>query len=168
MWEERIVFKGLAEQGGIVGSHLFRPQLAVISPRRRRLTRVIGSMRGEGSPRKHRTTSQIDFLTRYTRPGVRPSCWLSRQLHVYWPNQSPTSCHIARRAKMADQNVPLDLAIAVPTFIGSLLSFLATATAIILQMIHPPDRHPRHAFIINLLVSGRRPRSVSRYERKAS
>ncbi|PHH67532.1 hypothetical protein CDD82_1388 [Ophiocordyceps australis] len=48
---------------------------------------------------------------------------------------------------------PPDLAIAVPTFIGSLLSFLATSVAIVLHFISPPKRHFRHALIINLLVA---------------
>jgi hypothetical protein len=49
----------------------------------------------------------------------------------------------------------VDYIIAVPTFIGSLLSFLGSATAIIFQIIRPPRRHFRHALIINLLAAGK-------------
>jgi hypothetical protein len=52
--------------------------------------------------------------------------------------------------------VPIELAVAIPTFIGSLLSFLATSIAIIFHIISPPSRHFRHALIINLLVAGMR------------
>lgn len=48
----------------------------------------------------------------------------------------------------------VDLAIAVPTFIGSVLSFVATTIAIALHVYKPPKRHFRHALIINLLVAG--------------
>ncbi|PHH64216.1 hypothetical protein CDD81_4830 [Ophiocordyceps australis] len=51
------------------------------------------------------------------------------------------------------QYEPPDLAIAVPTFIGSLLSFIATSIAITLHLLSPPKRHFRHALIINLLVA---------------
>ncbi|VUC23762.1 unnamed protein product [Clonostachys rosea] len=47
----------------------------------------------------------------------------------------------------------IDNVIAIPTFIGSLLSFLASAVAIILQIVRPPRRHFRHALIVNLLIS---------------
>ncbi|CAH0020295.1 unnamed protein product [Clonostachys rhizophaga] len=47
----------------------------------------------------------------------------------------------------------IDYVIAIPTFIGSLLSFLASAVAIILQIARPPRRHFRHALIVNLLIS---------------
>ncbi|PHH87571.1 hypothetical protein CDD83_8684 [Cordyceps sp. RAO-2017] len=54
---------------------------------------------------------------------------------------------------MSSSSPPLDLAIAVPTFIGSLLSFLATTAAISLHVLSPPKQHFRHALIINLLVA---------------
>ncbi|KAF4589104.1 hypothetical protein GQ602_002993 [Ophiocordyceps camponoti-floridani] len=45
------------------------------------------------------------------------------------------------------------MAIAVPTFIGSLLSFLATLVALGFHFYSPPRRHFRHALVINLLVA---------------
>lgn len=54
--------------------------------------------------------------------------------------------------KMAETKI--DYVIAIPTFIGSLLSFLASAVAIVLQIARPPRRHFRHALIVNLLISG--------------
>ncbi|WAO82859.1 Git3 domain-containing protein [Fusarium falciforme] len=48
---------------------------------------------------------------------------------------------------------PIDPVIAIPTFMGSLLSFLATSIAIVLHVVIPPKRHFRHALIINLLVA---------------
>lgn len=56
---------------------------------------------------------------------------------------------------MEEKNrVAIEAAVAIPTFIGSLLSFLATSTAIVFHVISPPSRHFRHALIINLLVAG--------------
>lgn len=56
---------------------------------------------------------------------------------------------------MDGERVPIEKAVAIPTFIGSLLSFLATSTAIVFHIMFPPSRHFRHALIINLLVAGR-------------
>uniref|UniRef100_A0A8H7N621 G-protein coupled receptors family 1 profile domain-containing protein n=1 Tax=Bionectria ochroleuca TaxID=29856 RepID=A0A8H7N621_BIOOC len=47
----------------------------------------------------------------------------------------------------------IDFVVAIPTLVGSWLSFLASTTAIVLQVVRPPRRHFRHALIINLLVS---------------
>ncbi|RDA94912.1 hypothetical protein CP533_0118 [Ophiocordyceps camponoti-saundersi (nom. inval.)] len=47
----------------------------------------------------------------------------------------------------------LDLAVAVPTFIGSLLSFIATLVALTFHFFSPPRRHFRHSLVINLLVA---------------
>ncbi|CAG9991023.1 unnamed protein product [Clonostachys byssicola] len=47
----------------------------------------------------------------------------------------------------------VDFVVAIPTLVGSWLSFLASTTAIVLQIVRPPRRHFRHALIINLLVS---------------
>lgn len=58
-------------------------------------------------------------------------------------------------------SVPLELAVAIPTFIGSLMTFLATSTAIVFHIIYPPSRHFRHALIINLLVAGTLTRCLS-------
>lgn len=55
---------------------------------------------------------------------------------------------------MSAESQPIDYAIALPTFIGSLLSFLASAVAIGFQIARPPRRHFRHALIVNLLVAG--------------
>ncbi|KAK1671592.1 G protein-coupled glucose receptor regulating Gpa2-domain-containing protein [Colletotrichum godetiae] len=53
---------------------------------------------------------------------------------------------------MAPANV--DLAVSIPTFIGSVLSALFTFTVLILHFISPPRRrHVRHALIVNLLLS---------------
>lgn len=50
----------------------------------------------------------------------------------------------------------LQLVVILPTLTGSLLSFLATAAAIIGHFVFPPGRHFRHALILNLLVAGTR------------
>ncbi|KAK1515742.1 uncharacterized protein CCOS01_12940 [Colletotrichum costaricense] len=48
----------------------------------------------------------------------------------------------------------VDLAVAIPTFIGSVLSALFTFAVLILHFISPPRRrHVRHALIVNLLLS---------------
>jgi hypothetical protein len=48
---------------------------------------------------------------------------------------------------------PVDYAIAIPTFIGSLLSCLGSAIALAFQIARPPRRHFRHSLIVNLLVA---------------
>lgn len=53
---------------------------------------------------------------------------------------------------MSSSNI--DMVVAIPTFIGSLLSFLATSSAIVLHVVAPPKQHFRHALIMNLLVAG--------------
>ena len=50
-------------------------------------------------------------------------------------------------------NEPI-LVIAIPTFIGSAVSFLGTAMALVLHIIIPPKRHFRHALIVSLLIAG--------------
>jgi hypothetical protein len=57
---------------------------------------------------------------------------------------------------MREGYVKLDLAVSIPTFVGSSLSFLAASTVLLLQLIYPPGRHFRHALIVNLLISGER------------
>ncbi|KAG6093313.1 hypothetical protein E4U31_006848, partial [Claviceps sp. LM219 group G6] len=54
---------------------------------------------------------------------------------------------------MAGPNGQLVKAIVIPTFVGSLLSCLASFTALILHMTLPPKRHFRHALILNLLIA---------------
>ncbi|KAG5993332.1 hypothetical protein E4U43_003533, partial [Claviceps pusilla] len=54
---------------------------------------------------------------------------------------------------MADTTAKLVKAIVIPTFVGSLLSFVASSTALVLHMTLPPKRHFRHALILNLLVA---------------
>lgn len=54
---------------------------------------------------------------------------------------------------MAESN-DIDYLIAVPTFIGSLLSFLGSSIALVFQIARPPQRHFRHSLIVNLLVAG--------------
>lgn len=49
---------------------------------------------------------------------------------------------------------PIDHVVAIPTFIGSLLSFLGSATALGFQVARPPQHHFRHSLIVNLLVAG--------------
>ncbi|CAK4033788.1 Hypothetical predicted protein [Lecanosticta acicola] len=51
--------------------------------------------------------------------------------------------------------MPLQLVIAVPTFICSLLSLLASTTFAILYILYPPERHFRQALIVNLLIAGK-------------
>ncbi|KAI0158308.1 G protein-coupled glucose receptor regulating Gpa2-domain-containing protein [Xylariaceae sp. FL1272] len=48
---------------------------------------------------------------------------------------------------------PVNYSIAVPTFIGSLLSSLSSAVALGFQIARPPQRHFRHSLIVNLLVA---------------
>ncbi|KAL5584317.1 hypothetical protein FOVSG1_013706 [Fusarium oxysporum f. sp. vasinfectum] len=45
-----------------------------------------------------------------------------------------------------------DLAITVPTLVGSVLSTIAIVVVLSLHAISPPRRHVRHALIINLLL----------------
>ncbi|PFH61464.1 hypothetical protein XA68_17295 [Ophiocordyceps unilateralis] len=54
---------------------------------------------------------------------------------------------------MSSPRDSIDLAVAVPTFVGSLLSFLATLVALTFHFFSPPRRHFRHALVINLLVA---------------
>lgn len=49
----------------------------------------------------------------------------------------------------------LNLTIAIPTFVCSLLSFLASSTFAIFYILFPPERHFRQALIVNLLIAGR-------------
>ncbi|KAL7768481.1 hypothetical protein ACKLNR_002782 [Fusarium oxysporum f. sp. zingiberi] len=46
----------------------------------------------------------------------------------------------------------IDLAITVPTLVGSVLSTIAIVVVLSLHAISPPRRHVRHALIINLLL----------------
>ncbi|KAL5623732.1 hypothetical protein FOBRF1_002982 [Fusarium oxysporum] len=46
----------------------------------------------------------------------------------------------------------VDLAITVPTLVGSVLSTIAIVVVLSLHAISPPRRHVRHALIINLLL----------------
>ncbi|KAK8009616.1 hypothetical protein PG989_000549 [Apiospora arundinis] len=48
---------------------------------------------------------------------------------------------------------PINLAVAIPTLVGSILSFLATSTALVAHIIAPPGRHFRHALILNLFIA---------------
>lgn len=48
----------------------------------------------------------------------------------------------------------LVLAAAVPTFVCSALSFMASTTFAIFYVLYPPERHFRQALIVNLLISG--------------
>ncbi|RCI17097.1 hypothetical protein L249_1801 [Ophiocordyceps polyrhachis-furcata BCC 54312] len=54
---------------------------------------------------------------------------------------------------MSSPTNSIDLIVAVPTFIGSLLSFIATLIALTFHFFSPPRRHFRHALVINLLVA---------------
>lgn len=53
---------------------------------------------------------------------------------------------------MAESN-KVDYVVALPTFVGSLLSFMGSAIALGFQIIRPPVRHFRHALIVNLLFA---------------
>lgn len=48
----------------------------------------------------------------------------------------------------------LSLATAVPTFVCSSLSFIASSIFAVSYIMYPPERHFRQAMIVNLLVSG--------------
>jgi len=50
--------------------------------------------------------------------------------------------------------MPLQLVVAIPTFVCSFLSLLADTTFAVFYMIFPPERHFRQALIVNLLVAG--------------
>ncbi|KAG6000613.1 hypothetical protein E4U21_005286 [Claviceps maximensis] len=52
-----------------------------------------------------------------------------------------------------DTSANLVSAIVIPTFVGSLLSCVASFTALVLHITLPPKRHFRHALILNLLVA---------------
>ncbi|EME45134.1 hypothetical protein DOTSEDRAFT_127749 [Dothistroma septosporum NZE10] len=49
--------------------------------------------------------------------------------------------------------MPLQLVVAIPTFVCSCLSLLASTTFAIFYLIFPPERHFRQALIVNLLVA---------------
>ncbi|PNY23879.1 Uncharacterized protein TCAP_06183 [Tolypocladium capitatum] len=51
------------------------------------------------------------------------------------------------------ESKPIDHLIAIPTFVGSLLSFLGSTTALGFQIARPPKRHFRHSLVVNLLVA---------------
>lgn len=58
--------------------------------------------------------------------------------------------------------MPLQLVVAIPTFVCSCLSLLASTTFAVFYLIFPPERHFRQALIVNLLIAGKqvaRPRS---------
>lgn len=48
----------------------------------------------------------------------------------------------------------LELAVAIPSFIGSLTSCLATTIFAVLYYLFPPERHFRQALVVNLLLAG--------------
>ncbi|KAK8137410.1 hypothetical protein PG984_002903 [Apiospora sp. TS-2023a] len=48
---------------------------------------------------------------------------------------------------------PINLAVAIPTLAGSILSLLADSVALIAHVVAPPGRHFRHALILNLLIA---------------
>jgi hypothetical protein len=48
----------------------------------------------------------------------------------------------------------LHLEVAIPTFVGSALSCLATTCLGILYILFPPKKHIRQALILNLLTAG--------------
>lgn len=47
-----------------------------------------------------------------------------------------------------------DLAIAVPTLVGSYLSMLAAGSVFICYLVLPPQKHFRHTLIMNLAGAG--------------
>ncbi|KAK8110141.1 uncharacterized protein PG998_006598 [Apiospora kogelbergensis] len=47
----------------------------------------------------------------------------------------------------------INLAVAIPTLVGSILSLLATSIALVAHVVAPPGRHFRHALILNLLIA---------------
>jgi hypothetical protein len=50
----------------------------------------------------------------------------------------------------------IDLAVAIPTLIGSILSMFAAGFIFICYLILPPQRHFRHTLILNLAAAGNR------------
>lgn len=50
----------------------------------------------------------------------------------------------------------LSLVVAVPTFVCSLLSFLASSIFAVFYILYPPERHFRQALVVNLLIAGTR------------
>ena len=56
---------------------------------------------------------------------------------------------------MADKPASLDLALVIPTLIGSFLSALGAGFILVCYVLLPQKRHFRHALIINLAVSGK-------------
>ena len=51
--------------------------------------------------------------------------------------------------------MPLQLVVAIPTFVCSLLSFTASTTFAVFYILFPPERHFRQALIVNLLIAGK-------------
>jgi hypothetical protein len=49
----------------------------------------------------------------------------------------------------------LDLAVAVPTLVGSILSMFAAGFIFLCYLILPPQRHFRHTLILNLAAAGK-------------
>lgn len=49
----------------------------------------------------------------------------------------------------------LDLALAVPTLVGSILSMFAAGIIFLCYLILPPQRHFRHTLILNLAAAGK-------------
>lgn len=48
----------------------------------------------------------------------------------------------------------LSLVVAVPTFICSLLSLMASCVFALFYILYPPERHFRQALVVNLLLAG--------------
>lgn len=48
----------------------------------------------------------------------------------------------------------LDLAVAIPTLVGSVLSMFAAGSIFLCYLVLPPQRHFRHTLILNLAAAG--------------
>ena len=48
----------------------------------------------------------------------------------------------------------LDLAVAIPTLVGSILSMFAAGFVVTCYLILPPQKHFRHTLILNLACAG--------------
>lgn len=91
--------------------------------------------------------ARCSFILKVDPPPPFPICRLEIS------ESSPCPLLVSPRPAM-ENSVPIDEAVAIPTFTGSLLSFLATSTALLLHTVTPPKRHFRHALILNLLLAG--------------
>jgi hypothetical protein len=57
--------------------------------------------------------------------------------------------------------MPYDLTIAIPTLVGSLLSFVATSAVLVSYIVYADQQRSfRHALVLNLALAGKSPRQT--------